>query len=175
MEDANLLADSFPAEGFVRQDKGERVVGKRYRNFSRSLSWAEDRRTFGEKWCKLVSDILSTEYRSQVARLLEQERAADLELRFVCHGSGDWLEPHTDSDDKLFSHIIYFNRGWKKAWGGCLQILCDNDTNSVVATISPELGASVLLARASNSWHQVTPVSPDAPVQRRSLLIHGLR
>lgn len=175
LEDAGRLADTFPTEGFVRRNESERACGKRYSNFSRPLNWPEDEGALGAEWRRLVADLLSPDYRDHVARILAQERAARLELRLVYHGSGDWLGPHTDRDDKLFSQIIYFNRGWSAAWGGCLQILRHNDPASVVATVAPELGASVLLARASNSWHQVTEVSPDAPAQRRSLLIHGLR
>jgi SM-20-related protein len=175
LKEAGRLADTFPAEGFVRRNESERASGKRYSNFSRPLNWPEDEGALGAEWRRLVADLLSPDYRDHVARILGQERAAELELRLVYHSSGDWLGPHTDRDDKLFSHVIYFNRGWSAAWGGCLQILRHNDPASVVATISPELGASVLLARASNSWHQVTEVSPGAPAQRRSLLIHGLR
>lgn len=175
LKDAGRLADTFPTEGFVRRNESTRVSGKRYRNFSRPLNWPEDEGALGPEWCRLAGDLLSPDYREHVARMLGQERAAELELRLVYHAPGDWLAPHTDRDDKLFSHIIYFNRGWSAAWGGCLQILRHDDPASVVATISPELGASVLMARASNSWHQVTEVSPDAPAQRRSLLIHGLR
>jgi hypothetical protein len=175
LKDAGRLADTFPTEGFVLRNESGRACGKRYRNFSRPLNWPEDEGALGAEWRQLVADLLSSDYRDHVAQVLGQERADELELRLVYHGSGDWLAPHTDRDDKLFSHIIYFNRGWSADWGGCFQILTHDDPASVVATISPELGASVLLARADNSWHQVTEVSPDAPAQRRSLLIHGVR
>lgn len=175
LKDAERLADTFPTEGFVRRNESKRVDGKRYSNFSRPLNWPEDEGALGPEWRRLIGELLSTDYRAQVARMLGQERASELELRLVSHGPGDWLGPHTDREDKLFSHIIYFNRGWCAEWGGCLQILSQDDPASVVATISPELGASVLMTRADNSWHQVLEVSPDAPAQRRSLLIHGLR
>lgn len=174
LKNAGQLAETFPSEGFIRRNESKRASGKRYSNFSRPLRWPEDEATLSAEWRSLVNDLLHPEYCTQVARMLDQRKAYQLELRLVYHGAGDWLEPHTDRDDKLFSHIVYFNHRWSAAWGGCLQILRDSDPKSVVATISPELGASVLLARASNSWHQVTKVSPDAPVQRRSLLIHGL-
>ncbi len=174
-QDASQLADTFPTEGSVRRDEGQRTSGKRYRNFSRPLSWPDDESLLGAQWRRLVADLVSHEYRGRVARLLEQEPADRLELRLVHHGSGDWLGPHTDREDKLFSHIIYFNPGWLPAWGGCLEILRGEDAGSAVASICPELGASVLLARASNSWHHVTRVSAAAPARRRSLLIHGLR
>lgn len=175
LQDAARLADMFPTEGFVRRNESNRATGKSYRNFSRPLNWPEDEEALDPEWRRLVVDLLSTDYREHVARMLGQEQAAELELRLVYHSPGDWLGPHTDREDKLFSQIIYFNRGWSADWGGCLQVLSHDDPASVVATISPELGASVLLARADNSWHQVTKVSPDAPAQRRSLLIHGLR
>jgi Rps23 Pro-64 3,4-dihydroxylase Tpa1-like proline 4-hydroxylase len=99
--------------------------------------------------------------------------AAEVELRFVHHAQGDWLDPHIDSVDKLFSHIFYFADGWQPRWGGCLEILGSADPRDVVATIPPLTGQSVLMARTDRAWHQVTRVSPSALTSRSSLLVHG--
>ncbi|MFP5023493.1 2OG-Fe(II) oxygenase family protein [Pseudonocardia phyllosphaerae] len=123
-----------------------------------------------------MSDLMGSEYRKAIADYLQQPIAEALEIRLVRHKVGDWISPHTDRADKLFSHILYFNPTWQVEWGGCLQILRSSDPDSAVATVIPNLGASVLLARSPESWHQVTAVRGDAPVRERSsLLVHGLR
>lgn len=175
MATARSLAATFPSDGFRRLDRSARSTGKQYRNDSRPIRWPEDEGTLPPLWRDLVCDLLAFRYRTDVARLLDQEPAAVLDLRLVRHGSGDWLGPHTDREDKLFSHIIYFNEAWRPEWGGRLEILEADDPGTVVASIAPELGASALLRRADNSWHQVTPLVADPPSERRSLLVHGIR
>ncbi|MGK5627802.1 2OG-Fe(II) oxygenase family protein [Streptomyces sp. URMC 123] len=175
---ARELAASFPVDGFTRRDRADRARGKTYRNYSRQL--------FGPGtdaaapplpglWQDLLDDVLSEEYRRRVATVLGQEQAAEVEVRLVRHAPGDWLEPHTDRDDKLFSHIVYFNAEWRPEWGGCLDILGGPDPASVVGSVVPRLGASALLAQAPNSWHQVARVSDGSAAARMSLLVHGLR
>ena len=90
--------------------------------------------------------------------MLGQQPARALELRLVRHGPGDGLSPHTDRDDKIFSHVIYLNRTWHEDWGGCLEVLSNNDPGAVAGRIVPRLGASALMARSNNSWHQVTAI-----------------
>ncbi|MEU2065744.1 2OG-Fe(II) oxygenase family protein [Streptomyces anulatus] len=108
--------------------------------------------------------------------MLDQPVARDLDIRLVRHESGDWLSPHTDREDKLFSHIIYFSTRWDAEWGGCLEILRSSDPADAVARVVPRLGASALLARSDESWHQVSPVTPVPGIPpRASLLVHGLR
>ncbi|HEU5160823.1 MAG TPA: 2OG-Fe(II) oxygenase family protein [Streptosporangiaceae bacterium] len=171
------LLDAVPLDGYVRRDEGGRRTGKRYRNFSRELVRPGRRDDHGlpEPWRELVSDVLSPDYREQVSRLLEQPPATGIEMRLVRHAPGDWLGPHTDRDDKLFSHILYFNSGWREEWGGCLEILTSADPTSVVGRVVPRLGASALLAREEHSWHQVTRVCETVTESRVSLLVHGLR
>ncbi|PCG84219.1 hypothetical protein CIB93_20610 [Streptomyces sp. WZ.A104] len=174
---AEELAACFPEDGYVRLDTSDRESGKRYRNRSRAVdSSPQDGDDAGlpEPWRRLVDELRTGDYRTQVARVLGQEPASGLEIRLVRHGGGDWLGPHTDRADKLFSHIVYFNPGWRAEWGGCLEIL-PGEHDPAVARVVPCLGASALLCQAPNSWHQVTAVAPGAERERRSLLVHGLR
>jgi hypothetical protein len=177
-EYASRLALTFPGGAFVRHDAGTRRC-KSYQNFSRELvapDGARDDR-LPPLWRDLVADLLDPAYRSTVAALLGQEPAKRIEVRLVRHAPGDWLGPHTDRADKLFSHIIYFNPHWQPEWGGCLEILEGASPAAVAARVIPRLGTSALMARAENSWHQVTPVTAEAVTcaDRRSMLVHGLR
>jgi SM-20-related protein len=176
-ERAQLLADQFPLDGFQRRDESRRASGKQYRNASRTITPADlsDDDAMPAAWRELVLDLLASDYLRDIARILDQPPAAAVEIRLVQHGSGDWLGPHTDREDKLFSHILYFNDGWREEWGGCLEILHKDDPAAVAGRVVPMLGASALLAQAPNSWHQVTPVRGAGKQRRRSLLVHGLR
>ncbi len=174
---ADQLAASFPDEGFVRIDAAGDGRGKTYRNYSRPLVECSEVQP-GQLpgiWGDLLSDLTSAQYRTQIAILLGQPAARAIEARLVRHGHGDWLSPHTDRPDKVFSHILYFTPGWRADWGGCLEILSGSDPSSVVGQVVPELGASALMARTDNSWHQVAAVTAGDTPERRSLLIHGLR
>lgn len=174
---ARELAAAFPLDAYTRLDTTARPHGKSYRNYSRVLAGpgrlTDD--TLPRLWHDLLAQALTPHYRAAVAGVLGQQPASAVEVRLVRHARGDWLGPHTDRADKLFSHIIYFNRDWRPEWGGCLQILRSAHPSDVAAEVVPRLGASALLARADNSWHQVGAVTSDPAPERRSLLIHGLR
>jgi hypothetical protein len=175
---ANRLVAEFPTDGFVRTDASEPDREKTYRNSTKTLvdpTGETPVPSLSPSWTELVAALSGKEYRSAVARLLGQPLADAIEIRLVRHHAGDWLSPHTDRADKLFSHILYFTPNWRAEWGGCLEILRSADPSAVVATVVPQLGASALLARSNNSWHQVTAVRADVDAPARtSLLVHGL-
>lgn len=180
-EVALALAESFPVTGMVRHDKSASCDpdSKQYKNLSRTLHHPHscddaELSDLSDVWEAFLTDLRSVEYCRIVSELLKQPVAEAVELRAVLHTPGDWLSPHTDRADKLFSHIFYFNREWHQDWGGCLEILESEDPCSVVRRIVPRLGASVLMARASNSWHQVGRVPPEIARSRLSLVVHGL-
>jgi Rps23 Pro-64 3,4-dihydroxylase Tpa1-like proline 4-hydroxylase len=169
---AEVLSEAFPTESFVRAQAGAHSI-KDYRNYSRPLTTT----SIGDlspQWRALIDDLCSLDYRRAVAQVLGQATIADrVELRLVRHGITDFLGPHTDRCDKIFSHIIYFNPDWDDEWGGHFEIL-DGDM-AVVTRIRPVCGASVLLGRSDHSWHQVACVRDVAASERRSLLVHGRR
>jgi SM-20-related protein len=173
---AAALERAFPVDGFHRADATGPQRSKTYRNYSRPLvdNGVRLARDTPPLWDTLVTDLCSAAYREQVASLLGQPVARAVEVRLVRHVGGDWLSPHTDRPDKAFSHIFYFNACWRSEWGGCLEILTRDDPSAVVARVRPALGTSVLMARADNSWHQVSAVSATKAPDRLSLLVHGL-
>lgn len=169
------LAAAFPEVQFRRVDASARTATKTYRNFTRAA--LDDRgvdASLPAPWRTLVEELADEEYRRAVAKLLDQPVADAVDIRLVRHAAGDWLSPHTDRADKLFSHIVYFNPGWCAEWGGCLQILRGEDPQEVYEHVVPALGASVLLARSEHSWHQVGKVVNAEAPHRLSLLVHGL-
>jgi hypothetical protein len=174
---AEELSASFPMTSFIRFDTSNRDTGKTYRNYSRELVAPEGPVDLDlpPRWRDIVEDLISPEYRKGVAHLLGQPHAAKLEIRLVRHSPGDWLGPHTDRADKIFSHVVYFNPIWREEWGGCIEILDSAPGGAAVARVVPRLGASVLIEVSDRSWHQVSKVVDDNPTERRSLLIHGLR
>jgi len=174
---AEMLSESFPTTAFVRVQAGPDSA-KDYRNYSRPLTTPDGRLACMEglspSWRLLTEELCSLHYRRAVAEILGQASIAKhVELRLVQHGVSDFLGPHTDRSDKLFSHIVYFNPGWNAQWGGDFEVL--DAQFRVLARIQPECGASVLLGRSSSSWHRVVPVREAAARERRSLVVHGLR
>lgn len=175
-EYARELVRSVPTSGFRRIEAvGEERV-KTYRNLSLELTSTRGQVASGlsPSWKSLIQDLRSSTYRAQVGRLLGQQVASCVEIRLVRHRGGDWISPHTDRDDKLFSHIIYINPHWSSEWGGDLQLLSDNTGDHVAVSIAPVLGTSVIFARSDTSWHQVSKVKNGITLDRTSILIHGL-
>jgi hypothetical protein len=172
---AQELLRQLPVAAFVRQAAGPGAQ-KSYRNFSRTIVSPDG--TVDDDlppiWAELIGELIGPAYRADVARTLDLPPVDALEIRLVRHAPGDWLGPHTDRQDKIFSHVLYLNPQWDPAWGGCLQILGSADPHDVVATIAPELGASAVLVRAENSWHQVSRLAAAQTRERVSLLVHGL-
>jgi 2OG-Fe(II) oxygenase superfamily len=176
---ARQLLIDFPVDSFTRTDASADGRAKTYRNYTRTLLAPSESRRQPEHlpplWRQLVTELSIMDYRRDVAALLDQPVASTLEIRLVRHGNGDWLSPHTDREDKLFSHVFYFNPGWREEWGGCLEILAGAEPVVPVARVVPRLGVTSLLARCEKSWHQVTKVTEAAPGERVSLLVHGMR
>lgn len=170
------LAATFPTGSFERRAADPRTSDKSYRNFSRVLHGpgAATATDLPGLWADLVDDLLTPAYRDTVAEILGVTPPAELEIRLARHAAGDWLGPHTDRADKVFSHIFYLNEGWRPEWGGCLEILGSDDPADVVTTVVPELGATALILRSDKSWHQVSRVAPGVHRERTSLLVHGL-
>lgn len=172
------LAENFPASGFARvTSQGSSRSDKVYSNFSSPIPSRVPLHDIGLApiWQNLISDIRSESYTETISSILRQPLASNLEIRLVRHAGGDWLSPHTDRQDKLFSHVLYFNKDWQEEWGGCFQILGSNNKDDVKFSVSPSLGTSVLLARSDSSWHQVSEVATAPCPPRMSLLIHGIR
>lgn len=123
-------------------------------------------------WRRLADGITRSSYRDAMSRLtgfaLDD---LDIEANLFSYGPGAYQQPHPDLPEKVVTHVLWFNEKWEATNGGCLRILGSKDADDVVQELLPQLGWSAVFVRSANSWHSVTPVSDDAPSERRALVI----
>ncbi len=123
-------------------------------------------------WLELARDLLSAEYRNAMTTLSGIDLSqAPMEVNVFHYGPGDSLGVHRDLPDKVVTHVLYFNRSWNCADGGCLQILRSSDPSDRFAEVVPVVGNSSVLVRSENSWHAVTRVVSDSASSRRSMTV----
>jgi hypothetical protein len=173
----DLLA-SFPDELL---DLSQRAGGsdKTFRTSTVTMHLRGDWKVLPDRlpgcWAGLLRYLASDRYTSELASLLRiPPGPVELELRLTSYPRGGWMSRHTDRPDKLFSHNIYLCPGWQPEWGGELR-LYDSATSAPGAVFLPGAGTSVAFARSDRSWHEVMPVSEQAPRPRRAVLVHGYR
>lgn len=172
-KDAAALATSFPRDHF------KTVVGydgeKDYEYEARALiamgadavSYAEE---LSEAWLSLARDLISPAYRSAMSSLTGCDLTAiPLEVNVFHYGPGARLGPHSDLQDKIVTHVLYFNEVWDRDDGGCLTVLRSADSADVAAEIVPLVGNSAVLVRSEKSWHAVSKVVNGCRLSRRSL------
>ncbi len=172
---AKALADSYPHDHFktLSGHDGE----KQFLYEARSLigmgaATAAYGGELGKAWLELAHDLLSPEYRAAMSLLVGHDlTAAPVEVNVFHYGPGSSLGPHLDLPEKIVTHVLYFNRAWDPADGGCLSILRSKDPNDVAATIQPLAGNSSVLVRSDRSWHAVQPVVEGSRKSRRSVTV----
>ncbi len=70
-------------------------------------------------WQKLAKDLLSPDYRQVMSRFTGVELAAlPMEANLFHYGQSAWLGPHVDLEDKVVTHVLYFNEAWTRATAG---------------------------------------------------------
>ncbi|MFE3738130.1 2OG-Fe(II) oxygenase [Streptomyces sp. NPDC059134] len=177
-ETALRLEEEFPTRGFLLTERTGAGSEKTYR--TRNLPLIERGRpvagslsALSPLWRRLVDELASPDYRAAVAEATGRPLGRCLiEARAVRYGPGYWIAPHTDRADKVVTQLWYFNSEWPARWRGTLRILGSPSADDVRAEVAPRRGSSVLLVRSADSWHSVTPVSPAAAQDRRTLLVH---
>ncbi|MHC5863134.1 2OG-Fe(II) oxygenase, partial [Nostoc sp.] len=150
----------------VYDDTEEFIDESRKKNYYPSTS-------LSSIWQSLVEELHSSAYRESIAKLT----GLNLEQQFISIFLSR-LDPivnasHSDSEGIILSHLLYFGReDWETEWGGCLQILLNEQLESLFQEIPPRNGNSVVLVRSENSWHNVSPVSsPEASQDRLNILV----
>lgn len=173
--DARALVETFPRDHFktVKGYDGE----KGYEYEARSLvHMGADKPTqahsLSDSWRRLAEALLSPAYRDALSQFTGVDLSTlPLEANAFHYGRSAWLGPHVDLEDKIVTHVLYFNESWNERDGGCLTILGSDDMAHVVKTIPPVIGNSAVLVRATNSWHAVTRVVETCRISRRSVAI----
>jgi SM-20-related protein len=172
-DDARRLAATYPCDRFKRvaAHGGE----KDYDYEARSLIGMAGTAIAGDlsdAWQALARDLLSPEYRAAMTALTGCALAeAPMEVNVFHYGPGGSLGAHCDLPEKLVTHVLYFNRTWNNADGGCLRILRAQDLESVAAEISPLVGHSAVIVRSERSWHAVSRVVSRSSRSRRSMTV----
>ncbi len=93
-------------------------------------------------WLALVEELHSSTYRASIAKLT----GLNLEQQMIRISLGR-LDPlmkngsHSDSEGITLTHLLYFGReDWQIEWGGCLQILLNEQLESLFQEIPPRNG-----------------------------------
>lgn len=172
---ALALAATFPCDHFktVASYGGEKDYAYEARELiamgAMTISHPEE---LSAAWLGLAHDLLSPAYRVAMSLLTGCDlTTVPMEVNLFHYGPGACLGPHPDLDDKLVTHVIYFNQSWDRKDGGCLTILGSADPNDITAEIPPIVGNSVVLVRSKNSWHAVSRVLTNCRNSRRSLTL----
>jgi hypothetical protein len=174
-QDGEALADSYPRDHFktVAGNDGE----KSYEYEARSLidmaaTTASNADALSPVWRQLAGDLLSSEYRAAMTRLTGRDLTdAAIEVNVFHYTPGSWLGPHVDLKDKIATHVLYFNKSWNMADGGCLNILRSSDMADVANKVAPIVGNSSVIVRSDTSWHAVSRVVDDCRRSRRSMTV----
>jgi Rps23 Pro-64 3,4-dihydroxylase Tpa1-like proline 4-hydroxylase len=125
-----------------------------------------------DAWRALALDLLSAEYRAAMTTLTGRDLStAPMEVNVFHYGPGGSLGPHRDLPEKLVTHVLFFNRSWNPADGGCLNVLGSADQGDLVTAIPPLMGHSAVIVRSEDSWHAVSRVVNDPPQSRRSVTV----
>jgi hypothetical protein len=173
--DAAALVEAYPEDSFKTLVGSDREKGWEYE--VRSLihmgaAVPSDAKNLSREWQQLADDLLSQGYREAVGRLTEHDLSASpIEVNVFHYGPGAWMGPHRDLEDKIVTHILYFNEDWDANAGGCLTILGSSDMSDVLAEIPPVIGNSAVLVRSEKSWHAVSRVVEGSSTSRRSVTV----
>jgi Rps23 Pro-64 3,4-dihydroxylase Tpa1-like proline 4-hydroxylase len=173
--DAAELAATYPRDSF--KTLSNRGGEKDYEYEARSLirlgnDFVSHPKELSEAWLKLAADLLSPDYRAAMSELTSCDLSASpLEVNVFHYGPGASLGPHPDLADKMVTHILYFNRVWNQADGGCLQILRSRNAGDIETEVLPMVGNSAVLVRSDHSWHAVSRVVDGCNRSRRSVTV----
>jgi len=190
-EGFQTLLDDFPSlDHFERHEGQPRIHGQRphdrlYLAYDRSRYHAGatpktgviDDASLPDTWRGFIEELRDGPYRALVHRLLGVEES---EIRFAWHAAfrGCEVSPHQDAEEKLGTHIFYFNTSddWKPGWGGEFQILDDKRSERLDPDFAdfastrpvPFLdNQSLLFRNTPAAWHGVRPLEcPDGALRR---------
>lgn len=163
-EYGSSLREAFPATGFTKVSSGD--PRKTYSMWVRQLHPAppEPQDDLPAPWRAFLAEVTGPSYRRRLAELTGLPLdSCQVEVNLWKYPPDCWLDPHVDKENKLVTHVLYFNEPWPVTWGGNLLILGSDATDDVVRRVPPLHNTSVLLVRGENSWHAVESAGPENP------------
>jgi SM-20-related protein len=172
---AATLATSFPCDHYktIVDDDGEKAYEYEARALiamgANAISHPGE---LSRAWLRLGHDLLSADYRVAMSLLTGRDlTTVPIEANVFHYGPGAHLGPHADLQDKIVTHVLYFNQSWSQEDGGCLCILRSTDPTDVATRVTPIVGNSAVLVRSDHSWHAVSRVVNGCRRSRRSLTV----
>ncbi len=92
-------------------------------------------------WQALVEELHSSAYLASIAKLTGINQEEQFISIFISRLDPIVNGSHSDSEGITLSHLLYFGReDWKNEWGGCLQILLNEQLESLFQEIPPRNG-----------------------------------
>lgn len=171
---AQRLSQHIPlADSELREGRDRR---RSWRYFVRPLvamgaSTAARPAGLDDTWRALATELAGHPYREALSALTGVDLTGlDLEANVFSYPPGSFQEPHPDLPEKIVTHVLWFNEAWDVSYGGCLRILRSSDEADVAHELLPELGWSAVFVRSEHSWHSVTAIVDDAPLDRRAVV-----
>ena len=186
------LCQDFPSLKLFEKHEGlERLYGQRPHNryylaYETSIYDQLDRQDKGvvryqelpESWQMFMDELeTSQDYRDFIKSLFE---VSDFQVRYAWHigVTNSEVSPHRDSQQKIGTHILYFNTSddWDSAWGGSTLVLGGKSTKTMnpnfsdfTTVMSTQLtnNHSFLFKNTPNAWHGVKPLNcPEGKYRR---------
>ncbi|MBF0109953.1 MAG: 2OG-Fe(II) oxygenase [Magnetococcales bacterium] len=169
------MCDDFPVDSFrYRRHLNGRYMRRPFVPLAAKDTFNSDE--LPKSYNELGETLTSSAYREALAKVTGINlKDAPMEAAMWRSDASTVFAMHDDQAQKLLTHVIYLNQGWNKRNGGVLQILASHDEDDVAFEIVPRLGLSVLIGRADNSWHNITPISRVAPDSRNTITVHFYR
>jgi hypothetical protein len=176
----------FEAHRGLQRPHGQRPHDRHYLAYEHSIYGHSDHKEAGEvghadlspAWQTFMDELKTSEpYRAFIEDLLGVE---PLTARYAWHVgvAGSEVSPHRDADNKLGTHIFYFNThdDWDDAWGGSTLVLGGKKT----AALNPDFGDfaaetasdildnhSFLFKNTPDAWHGVRALTCPEGRHRR--------
>lgn len=174
-----LLINEFPSESFVAAERLE-GNGKHYRfevlNIIENDKITSAYPKLSSVWKQFIDDLRSDTYIKLLGNYIKTEiKDFALDIGLFRFKQNNWVEVHTDRQDKILTQLFYFNENWNNLWGGELYVLAEPDLSSVLSKVKPAVDHSAVIVRADNAWHYVSPVENAAKSPRLSLQVEIIK
>lgn len=130
-----------------------------------------------KSWQQFINELESVKYQQFIKQLLG---ISYFDLKYVWHIgiNGSEVSPHCDVEDKLGTHLFYFNtsQDWQEEWGGATVILGEKQISALNPDFSdfktkisvPFLdNHSFLFKNIPEAWHGVEPLNCPEGKHRR--------